>query len=211
MKEVVCFFLKGCEFGVDVSQMKTIANRAEIEPREGAPDFVKGIVTIHGEQIPLVDVDQLLQIPETENARKDKKFAIFQARCGSFAMECDGISEIASVEDTSVRGVPGFFNQKKTTYADCVIQKKNHALVVVIDPDRLLTDSQCTVLKKLIDTIEEERLEAERKRIEEERRRKEEERKKREEEIAKMQEEGTPSGDDGEPETGTAEEEIKDE
>ena len=190
MKEVVCFFLKGSELGVDVSQMRNIANKADIEPREKLPEFVKGIVTIHGERIPLVDQEQLLQMQEKDNgnAASERKIAIFQSQCGDFAMECDGISEIVSVEDSAVQGVPGFFGQGKTDYADCVIQKKNHALVVVINPDRLLTRTQCSELKKLIDDLEEERREEERKRIEEERRRKEEERRKREEEIANMQE-----------------------
>ncbi|MEE3467338.1 MAG: chemotaxis protein CheW [Eubacterium sp.] len=188
MKEVVCFFLKGREFGVDVSQMKTIAHRVELQPREGLPDFVKGIVDIHGEQIPLVDVDQLLQIPDG-NGKTEKRNVIFNASCGSFAIESDGISEIVSVEDNTVQGVPGFFHENKTDYADCVIQKKNHALVVVINPDRLLTAEQNAALKKIIDEIEQERLEAERKRREEERRRKEEEKRKREEEMARMQEE----------------------
>ncbi len=202
MKEVVCFFLKGREFGVDVSQMRNIANRAEIEPREKLPEFVKGIVTIHGERIPLVDQEQLLQIPDNgiEDKNKERKIAIFQSSCGDYAMECDGISEIVTVEDVAVQGVPDFFNEDKTNYADCVIQKKNHALVVVINPDGLLTRTQCSELKKLIDDIEEERREEERKRIEEERRRKEEEKRKREEEIARMQENGDAPDKDAEPE-----------
>ena len=190
MKEVVCFFLKGREFGVDVSQMKTIAHRTELQPREGLPEFVKGIVDIHGEQIPLVDVDQLLQIP-AENVAKEKRNVVFNAGCGSFAIECDGISEIVSVEDSSVQGVPGFFNENKTDYADCVIQKKNRALVLVMNPDKLLTGEQNQALKKILDEIEEERREAERKRLEEERRRKEEEKRQREEEMARMQQEAS--------------------
>ena len=206
MKEVVCFILKGREFGVDVSQMRTVANRADIVPRDEMPEFVKGVVTIHGERIPLVDQEQLLHIPDSNRVQVDKpterKIAIFQSCCGDFAMECDGISEIASVEDTAVRGVPGYFNQDNTDYADCVIQKKNRALVVVINPDRLLTREQSASLKKMIDVIEEERLEEERKRIEEERRRKEEEKRKREEEIARMQETG---GGEAAPQTDSAE------
>ncbi|MBO4396790.1 MAG: CheW domain-containing protein [Eubacterium sp.] len=191
MKEVVCFILKDREFGVDVSQMRNIANRAEIEPRDDLPGFVKGIVTVHGERIPLVDQEQLLQIPDSDVTKKnaERKIAIFQSLCGDYAMECDGISEIVSVEDTAVQAVPGYFNKDKTNYADCVVQKKNRALVVVINPDGLLSREQCSDLKKLIDTIEEERREEERKRIEEERLRKEEEKRKREEEIARMQEE----------------------
>lgn len=188
MKEVVCFFLKDREFGVDVSQMKTIANTVNLQPRDGLPEFVKGIVDIHGEQIPLVDVDQLLKIPDNQ-VRKENKVVVFISECGSFAVECDGISEIVSVEDRDVQGVPGFFYKNETDYADCVIKKKNNALVLVMNPDRMMNGVQFSALKRLIDKIEEERLEAERKRIEEERKRKEEEKRRREEEMAKLEEE----------------------
>ena len=207
MKEVVCFFLKGRELGVDVSQMKTIAHRTELQPREGLPEFVKGIVDIHGEQIPLVDVDQLLQIPEVDG-KKEKRNVVFNAACGSFAIECDGISEIVTVEDSAVQGVPGFFNQDQTNYADCVIQKKNRALVLVMNPNKLLTNEQSQALKKIVDEIEQERLEAERKRREEERRRKEEEKRQREEELARMKEEAAANSDQKEQPKG-AEPEVK--
>ncbi len=187
MKEVVCFYLKGREFGVDVSQMKTIANETTLVPREGIPEFVKGIVDIHGEQIPLVDYEQLLKIPDNQK-RNERRYVVLNVPCGSFAIECDGVSEIVSVEDSSVQGVPGFFNQDGTNYADCVIQKKNKALVVVMNPTNMLSKEQSQELKKVIDELEEERREAERKRIEEERRRKEEEKRQREEELARMNE-----------------------
>ena len=190
MKEVVCFFLKGREFGVDVSQMKTIVHKSDPAPREGLPEFVKGIVDVHGEQIPLVDVDQLLHFPEGRSEGQEKRNVVFISKCGDFAMECDGISQIVTVEDSSVQGIPGFFDKASTNYADCVIQKKDHALVLVMNPDRLLTNEQCRELKKVIDELEEERREAERIRLEEERRRKEEEKRKREEEIAAMGLEG---------------------
>ncbi len=193
MKEVVCFYLKGREFGVDVSQMRTIANETTLMPREGLPSFVKGIVDIHGEQIPLVDYEQILKIPDTQK-RNELRYVVLNVPCGAFAIECDGVSEIVNVEDSSVQGVPGFFNQDGTNYADCVIQKKNKALVVVMNPAGMLTKEQSSELKKIIDELEEERREAERKRIEEERRRKEEEKRQREEELARMNEENKDSG-----------------
>ena len=190
MKEVVCFILKGHEYGVDVSQMKTIVHKSEPQPREGLPDFVKGIVDVHGEQIPLVDVDQLLTIREGRESTLGKKNVVLTSKCGDFAMECDGISQIVTVEDSSVQGIPGFFDRGGTNYADCIIKKKDNSLVLVMNPDRLLNEAQFEKLVELLSEMKKERIEAERKRQEEERRRKEEERKKREEEIARMNAEG---------------------
>ena len=215
MKEVVCFILKGHEYGVDVSQMKTIVHKSEPQPREGLPDFVKGIVDVHGEQIPLVDVDQLLTIREGRESTLEKKNVVLTSKCGDFAMECDGISQIVTVEDSSVQGIPGFFDRGGTSYADCIIKKKDNSLVLVMNPDRLLNEAQFEKLVELLSEMKKERIEAERKRQEEERRRKEEERKKREEEIARMNAEGEgasgadkPAGEDDQAEDAAEPDEI---
>ncbi|MBR0119154.1 MAG: chemotaxis protein CheW [Eubacterium sp.] len=189
MKEVVCFILKGHEYGVDVSQMKSIVHKSELMPRDGLPDFIKGIVDVHGEQVPLVDADQLLSIPSGRESTLEKKNVVFTTKCGDFAMECDGISQIVTVEDSAVQAIPGFFDRKTgTNYADCIIKKKDNTLVLVMDPERLLDEGQTEKLVELLSEMKKERIEAERKRQEEERRRKEEEKRRREEEIARMNE-----------------------
>ncbi len=194
MKEVVCFILKGHEYGVDVSQMKSIVHKSELMPREGLPDFIKGIVDVHGEQVPLVDADQLLSIPSGRESTLEKKNVVFTTKCGDFAMECDGISQIVTVEDSAVQAIPGFFDRKTgTNYADCIIKKKDNTLVLVMDPERLLDEGQTEKLVELLSEMKKERIEAERKRQEEERRRKEEEKRRREEEIARMNECGETS------------------
>ncbi len=194
MKEVVCFILKGHEYGVDVSQMKSIVHKSELMPREGLPDFIKGIVDVHGEQVPLVDADQLLSIPSGRESTLEKKNVVFTTKCGDFAMECDGISQIVTVEDNAVQAIPGFFDRKTgTNYADCIIKKKDNTLVLVMDPERLLDEGQTEKLVELLSEMKKERIEAERKRQEEERRRKEEEKRRREEEIARMNEGGETS------------------
>ena len=194
MKEVVCFILKGHEYGVDVSQMKSIVHKSELMPREGLPDFIKGIVDVHGEQVPLVDADQLLSIPSGRESTLEKKNVVFTTKCGDFAMECDGISQIVTVEDSAVQAMPGFFDRKTgTNYADCIIKKKDNTLVLVMDPERLLDEGQTEKLVELLSEMKKERIEAERKRQEEERRRKEEEKRRREEEIARMNEGGETS------------------
>ena len=194
MKEVVCFILKGHEYGVDVSQMKSIVHKSELMPREGLPDFIKGIVDVHGEQVPLVDADQLLSIPSGRESTLEKKNVVFTTKYGDFAMECDGISQIVTVEDSAVQAIPGFFDRKTgTNYADCIIKKKDNTLVLVMDPERLLDEGQTEKLVELLSEMKKERIEAERKRQEEERRRKEEEKRRREEEIARMNEGGETS------------------
>ena len=191
MKEVVCFILKGHEYGVDVSQMKSIVHKSELMPRDGLPDFIKGIVDVHGEQVPLVNADQLLSIPAGRESTLEKKNVVFTTKYGDFAMECDGISQIVTVEDSAVQAIPGFFDRKTgTNYADCIIKKKDNTLVLVMDPERLLDEGQTEKLVELLSEMKKERIEAERKRQEEERRRKEEEKRRREEEIARMNEGG---------------------
>lgn len=186
MKEIVGFFIRNREFGVDVSRMRTIENEKPVIKRENMPGFVLGIVDIHGEQIPLVDISQMLNLPKAAPGT-EKKMVVFTTPKGDFAIPCEDISEITMVENQDIQPFPNIFDKDKTAYMDCIVRKKKNVLVLVIAPERLMTEEQWRQFQVLLDEIEKERIEEERRRQEEAKRRKEEEKRKREEEIARMQ------------------------
>ena len=191
--EVVCFEMSGHEFGVDMTKTKTIENRKDLIARQGLPDFVTGIIDVHGEMIPLIDLSQMLSIPKSDYTSKDAKTLVFLLKTGSYAIPCDKISEIIHVEGNQIQHMPNYFVKRETDYTDCVIQKGN-SLVLVLDPNKLLSDEQKEKLLGLLEDIERERIEEEKRKAEELRRKKEEEKRKREEEMKAMAEKTSAEG-----------------
>ena len=185
--EVVCFNIDGREFGVDMTRTKTIENRKDLINRPDLPDFVMGIVEIHGDLIPLIDISQMLNIKPADYSSNDAKILVFLMRTGSYAIPCDGISEIVHVENADTRTMPNYFVKRETDYTDCVF-KKGNSLVLVLNPYKLLNDERQEKLMTLLEDMEKERIEKKRREAEELKRKKEEEKRKREEEMRALEE-----------------------
>ena len=190
MKQVVSFLINGKEFGLDMTKTKTIDNPHELIKRDDQPDFVQGIMNIHGEMIPIVDVAQRMQLPEVDPSEIDeieKRVLVFLNRAGNYGIPVDAVTEIFRAEDADVQTIPGFFTGSETDYTECIV-KKGNSLVLVLDPDKFLLPKQWDEMLVLMETIEKERIEEEKRRKEEIRRKKEEEKRKREEEMKAMAE-----------------------
>ena len=190
MKQVVSFLINGKEFGIDMTRTKTIDNPRELIIRDDQPGFVQGVMNIHGEMIPIVDVAQRMQLPEIDPSEIDeieKRVLVFLNKSGNYGIPVDAVTEIFRVEDADVQHIPGFFSGSETDYTECIV-KKGNSLVLVLDPDKFLLPKQWDEMLVLMENIEKERIEEEKRRREELRRKKEEEKRKREEEMRAMAE-----------------------
>ena len=190
MKQVVSFLINGKEFGLDMTRTKTIDNPRELIIRDDQPDFVQGVMNIHGEMIPIVDVAQRMQLPEIDPSEIDeieKRVLVFLNKSGNYGIPVDAVTEIFRVDDADVQRIPSFFSGSETDYTECIV-KKGNSLVLVLDPDRFLLPKQWDEMIVLMENIEKERIEEEKRKREELRRKKEEEKRKREEEMKAMAE-----------------------
>ncbi len=190
MKQVVSFLINGKEFGLDMTRTKTIDNPRELIIRDDQPGFVQGVMNIHGEMIPIVDVAQRMQLPEIDPSEIDeieKRVLVFLNKSGNYGIPVDAVTEIFRVDDADVQQIPDFFSGSETDYTECIV-KKGNSLVLVLDPDKFILPKQWDEMLVLMENIEKERIEEEKRKREELRRKKEEEKRKREEEMRAMAE-----------------------
>ncbi len=148
MKEIVAFFLSGKEYGVEVGHIHGLENYAEILPMEGMPETFLGVVDIRGEAIPVMNIKKKLVLPPVEVTR-ETKIAVFSTRRGKLACVADGVSQIFQVEGGDFQNVPAILRRDDTTYVDFVA-KIDKGLVIVINPENLLTDEEWKSVTKML-------------------------------------------------------------
>lgn len=181
MKEVIVFLLSGREYGVDVNKMQGCENLAEVTKVANMPESILGTVTIRDEIIPVMDIKKKLIVPRTELS-ENSRFVVFRTMYGKIACIADGVSSIFRAGDNEVQNIPALIHNDGTDYADCVV-KKDNVLILVVNPEKLLTEQDWTEVKKQLKVINDE---IERKKKEElERIRKEQEKAKAEAEAKK--------------------------
>ena len=102
-----------------------------------APEFIGGLVHYRGEVLTTVSLRRLLDMPECDAV---EGVLVFEGVDGYFGLLVDAVGEVMTVS-------PGDFESNPSTLDDCRKElfagtyKLNHALLVVLDPERLDPDT----------------------------------------------------------------------
>lgn len=152
MKEIVTFFLSGKEYGVEVSQMQGIENHAPMTLVDDMPESLLGVVTIRDEIIPVLNIKKRLVLPPAGRT-EDTKYIVFRTSHGKLACVADGVSQIFKADGEEVQEFPPLMKSEGTGYADFVA-KTGNGLVIVMNPDNLLSAKEWEAVNKMIDNLE---------------------------------------------------------
>ncbi|MCH5264716.1 MAG: purine-binding chemotaxis protein CheW [Lachnospiraceae bacterium] len=154
MKEVVVFFLSGKEYGIEVSNMQGLENYREMVSLSEAPEYLKGVVVIRKESIPVVDIKKLLMLPPAEKTG-ETKYLVVRTSHGKMAFLADGVSRIFRVEGEDAQNFPPLAQPKTAAYIESVAICER-SLVLVLDPEKLLGDEEWEAISELMDNMEDE-------------------------------------------------------
>ena len=139
----VVFNLNEELYGVDINLVLGIEKEQQIVRVPNTVSYIKGIINLRGEIIPVYDLKRKFNIPANENA--DMQYIIVRVKDSKIALEVDGVKEIHEVLNEDLFDMPSIVNSTDTSYFDRVI-RSDKTLIIVINVDNLLTEDE---MKKL--------------------------------------------------------------
>lgn len=154
MREIVSFFLSGKSYGVDVSRMQGIEKYRELARPSESPEFLEGVADVRGEIIPVMAIKKRLILPAAEVTEKTK-LLVFRTKFGKIACVVDGISRILKIDNSDVQEFPRIIQNEETGYADFVARNGGN-LILVINPENLLSEKDWESVYQMLDRMEEE-------------------------------------------------------
>lgn len=153
MKEVVVFFLSGKEYGVEISGMQGLENYVPMTEISDPAEKLLGVVTIRDEIIPVINIKKCLILPPA-GVTSETKYVILRTSKGKVAFVVDGVSQIFRAEEEGIHECPSLVQGKTTAYVD-FIAKNGQKLVLVINPDGLLTEEDWKNIHNMLENMEE--------------------------------------------------------
>ncbi len=147
MKEVIVFFISGKEYGIEISHVRSLENYREVVPLPDAPDWILGTVSIRNEQFPVVDIKSWFMLPAAE-VTENTKILLLRNSYGTIACVVDNVGKVFRADGENIQDFPNVARSGETAYID-FIARRNNELIVVIDPDALLTEEQTECLQKI--------------------------------------------------------------
>ena len=133
--QLVVFELAGEAHGVDINVVREIIKPVEATRVPGTPAFVRGVVSLRGQIVAIVDMRKRLALPETDGTAEQRVIVVesFDQVVGILVDAVTGVHTVTDMEEDvspiASRGAPDYV---------VGIARLGDRMVVVLDVERVL-------------------------------------------------------------------------
>lgn len=149
----VVFRLAGAEYGLPVASVQEVLRRPEAPtPLPNAPDFVRGVVTLRGAVLPLIDQRRLLRLPENGTGAGDRaRVVVIAAGAARAGLMVDGMAGILNVPEDRIETAPVVSQAqhrliRRVAALDDPGVPDGRRMILLMDPGELLDMDQLAAL-----------------------------------------------------------------
>jgi purine-binding chemotaxis protein CheW len=137
MKQFISFSIGEEQYGLDILRVREIIRLREITWLPRAPSFLKGVINLRGDVIPVIDLRDkfgLEQRPYDETTR----VIVVEVGGKLVGMVVDSVSQVVRIPAEQIEPTPTVAGLSS---ADCIdgVAKVKDELVMLLDADKLLT------------------------------------------------------------------------
>lgn len=145
MKYII-FKVQGENYGIDISSVQAIEHNIKIRAVPNTPKYVKGLIHLRGEIIPVYNMKY--KFGYLEEADKESKLLIAKVYDSVVGIEVDEVKEIQEFENLDIHEVPSILNASNTSYVK-EIAKLNNELVIIINLKHLFTEQEMQLMENV--------------------------------------------------------------
>ncbi len=134
--QYVVFKIGDREFAIEIDNVKTIEKITEITPVPGARDFVKGVINLRGEVIPVFNTRERIGLKD-KGFDDESRIIIINVKDIEIGITADTAKEVIDVEDDLIDAGTEFAGGKGDNYIKSII-KFRERIIGVMDLEKLL-------------------------------------------------------------------------
>jgi len=154
-EKYIVFSLDNQKYGIKLSGINGIEQNYEIIRVPKGGQFIKGIVHLRSEIIPVYDLKKKFDI-ETGITKKDSQLIVVDVDGIKIGFEADAIIGIIPVDKDDIKDVPPVILNEDTEYLENIV-KVNYAdnkkceIMISIDVNGLISDSDMAAIRQTIE------------------------------------------------------------
>lgn len=149
----VVFKLGDFEYGVDIGLVSGIEKYQQIVPVPNSVAFIKGIINLRGEVVPVYDLREKFGMQAFTGSGEERKLIVVKVADLQVAIEVDAVSEIHNFLPENIIDMPYIVLNEDTRFMPNVANV-NGKLIILLDVDYLLSDEEINKVKKLKEDLE---------------------------------------------------------
>lgn len=135
-KQFVIFVLSGQEYGVDIQKVNNIIEPITITRVPKTPEYLKGVINLRGEIIPIMDLRVKFNMPISE-ATEDTRYIIFKSDDIVVGFVVDKVDEVISFKDQAMETVTNITSDLTMDYI-LGVGKVDGRIITLLNLDKLV-------------------------------------------------------------------------
>ncbi len=146
-KDYLTFAIDTQVYGIDILSVREIRAWTDVTNLPNTPEFVRGIINLRGTIVPIYDLRVRLGGGITKPTRMHVVIVVVAAN-GTFGLLVDSVSDILSIEDRELQGVPETDASSDYRFL-AAIAAREERMVSIIDLDSLVTGQAAAQLQSI--------------------------------------------------------------
>jgi len=144
LKKFAVFLIGEEYFGIEITRIVEILNTRKIHSIPEMPDFLSGVITVRGEIIPIIDLQQRLCI---QSSSEKELIIVIKYDNEKIGILVDTVKEISSLHHDEIMSPPAIFRGLKRKYLSG-LGKQDDRIIILLNLDDLLTSEEKIMLKE---------------------------------------------------------------
>ncbi len=138
-RQVVIFRLDHEEYGIDILRVKEIKEMIDITRVPKAPHYVRGVINLRGEVIPIVDLRKKFNLKK-DNDNESTRIIIVAVEDITVGLVVDTSSEVLEIMNEDIEDAPETIGSVEQGYISG-IGKVGSRLIILLNVDKILLNN----------------------------------------------------------------------
>ena len=144
----VIFKLGNEEYGLDIMLVNAIEKYMDLVPIPNAPTYIRGIINLRGEVIPVYSLRKKFGLSE-KDADSNTKLIVTKSQGILMAYEVDEVKEILEIPYSNISETPVIVKNEDTAYIQSVANI-NGRMLILLDHNGIISSTEKNHIEKLI-------------------------------------------------------------
>lgn len=138
IKKFVVFKLENEEYGIDILRVKEIKEVLNITRLPKSAPYIKGVINLRGEVIPIVDLRKKFNLPKSKDAN-NSRIIFVTGEDVIVGLLVDSSSEVLEIDSDSIEDAPSTIGNIEQSYING-IGKVGQRLIILLDIVKILSN-----------------------------------------------------------------------
>ena len=129
------------EYGINISDVQSIEELQSIVAVPDMPDYVKGVINLRGQVIPVIDMRLKLKMEKREYDDRTC-IVIVKINTTNVGLIVDTVSEVVNIPEANIEPAPSFKDSKTDNRYISGIGKTGEEVKILLDVSKLLEEQE---------------------------------------------------------------------